>query len=266
MDVLRPQVDQILLSDDASSCLHDPLLRELARISQVTVIRHASNAGIARGLNDGFRLAQSVRARWLLTVDQDSSLGAEHVSALLGDAGSRTEAGVRVGAIGVETIEDRSGTLLYPTRMSAGGAVTEELIQAGTLWAVDALTEVGGFDERMGMDAVDAGACLRLRERGYSVCVSPGTSIRHEIGSARVVTFLGRNIMVTGHSPDRRTSMVRNRLRLFPAEFRQSPQHAFRTLRRVTANQLVGLALEPDRWSKARAALTGLIPDRSSAR
>lgn len=252
----------VIISDDASPCTTDHLMREIANISGVRVIRHSQNQGIARGLNDGVAFAQEQGATWLLTVDQDTIITPGYVDHLLADVKRRIADGIQVGAIGAEVIADVSGDMHYPITNTPHGPVTEELIQTGTLWSVSALVAVGGFDETFGIDAVDAAACLALRQQGFAVCVAPGTQIQHEIGSAQMIRIFGRDVMVTGHSPERRTSIVRNRLRLFPAEFAESPKHAFRTLRRVTLNQSLGLIVESDRWAKAKGTIRGLRPSQ----
>ena len=56
--------------------------------------------------------------------------------------------------------------------------------------------------------------------------------------------------------------MVRNRLRLFPAEFAQSPVHALRTLRRVAVNTALAVTIEDDRWAKAKSSARGVFPAR----
>ena len=252
----------VIVSDDASPCTADRLLSDVAGIPGVSMKRHARNQGIARGLNDGLRFAQEQGARWLMTLDQDTAVTPDYVSALLADAEQRNASGVSVGAIGAEVIADAGGDMRYPITHTAQGPITEELIQTGTLWSVAALVEASGFNEEFGIDAVDAAACLALRERGYAVCIAPGTRLQHEIGAARTVRLLGRDVMVTGHSPERRTSMLRNRLRLFPAEYSQSPKHAFRTLRRVALNQGLGLIVERDRGAKAKGTFRGLWPSK----
>lgn len=261
--LLQEHTDYVIVSDDASPCTSDDVLRSLERLRGVSVIRHDRNAGIARGLNEGLAAARSAGATWLLTVDQDTELGLDYLRLLGSDALRRQVSGSKVGAIGAERIVDPSGVLTYPTRDSGQGPETEELIQTGTLWSVSALTDIGGFDEALGIDAVDAAACLRLRQRGYSVCVSPGSFVSHAIGSARMVRLFGRNIMITGHSPERRATMLRNRLRLFPAEFAQSPRHALRTVRRVSVNQALGLLVESNRWAKAKGSIRGLTSDKT---
>jgi len=253
---LKTQGIKFLVTDDASPCTSDLALRAVESLG-VDVVRHRHNRGIARGLNDGLAFAVARGADWLLTVDQDSSLPPGYIAALLAAASDR------VGVIGAEIISDASGDVRYPTTQSDGHLTTEEVFQTGSLWSVAALTAIGGFDESLGIDAVDAAACLRLRERGFIVALAPGVRLEHRVGAARQVTLLGRTVLATGHSPERRTTMVRNRLRLAPAEFRQSPKHAFRTLRRVGVNAVLGATVEENRWAKTKGTIKGLWPRRS---
>ena len=253
---LQAQGIRVLVTDDASPCTSDPALLDVQSLG-VDVVRHRHNRGIARGLNDGLAFAVARGATWLLTVDQDSSLPPGYVAALLAAASDR------VGVIGAEIISDASGDVRYPTTQSDGHLTTEEVFQTGSLWSVAALTAIGGFDESLGIDAVDAAACLRLRERGFIVALAPGVRLEHRVGAARQVTLLGRTVLATGHSPKRRTTMVRNRLRLAPAEFRQSPKHALRTLRRVGVNAVLGATVEENRWAKTKGTIKGLWPRAS---
>jgi len=256
---------EVVVSDDASPCTADPVLRDCGLVPGVTVIRHDHNEGIARGLNEGLRSAHDSGCRWLLTCDQDSQFPETYVADISSYAqsiDSLWEDSVRVGAVGAGIVINASGQLKYPITRVAGASgpvdVTEEVIASGTLWNVEALLEVGGFDESLGLDAVDAAACLRLREAGYRVVVAPGVRMEHELGNSHSVQLLGRTVLATGHSGARRATMMRNRLRLAPAEFRQSPKHAFRTLRRVSVNALMGATVEGDRWEKVKGSIRGI--------
>lgn len=248
----------VVVSDDASPCTADPLLASIGELSGVTLFRHQHNAGIARGLNDGLQIGASVGGRWLLTVDQDTVLGADYVTNLLTSASDISKRLPCVAAVAAAEVTDGQGRIRYPVSEVSGVETTPEVIQTGTLWRIDALLEIGGFDESLGIDAVDAAACVRLRAAGYLIAVAPGVSLQHSIGSSRTLHAFGRHIMVTGHSPERRTTMLRNRLRLFPEEYAQSPRQAFRTLRRVLVNQTAGLVLESGRKGKALGSLRGL--------
>jgi len=235
----------VIVSDDASPCTFDALLAEVARKDQVTVLRHSTNVGIARGLNDGWRFAQETQAPWLLTVDQDSIVSMHYVGELLGVANEIVQAGMKVGVVGAETVLDKSGPMTYPSNLLGSLMVTEEVIQSGSLWSVTAISSTLGFDEHLGNDAVDAAACLGLRERGYLIALAPGLSFHHRIGAATQRRLLGRNVIVTHHSEVRQRAMLKNRLQLLPREARQSPRHAVRTIRRVTVNQAMGWLHRP---------------------
>lgn len=259
VDALELQAD-VLVSDDASPVTSDPVLAEVAARG-IPVLRHARNAGIARSLNVGLRHARQAGAPWLLTVDQDTSVSADHATRLLAVAvaSSRT---LRVGAVAAGRVDDAAGPVSYPVRLVSGIPTTPEVIQTGTLWSVEALTAIGGFDEVLGIDAVDAAACVRLRAAGCSIVLAPDVRVGHRIGTSREVVVLGRSVSATGHSAARRTTIVRNRLRLAPEEFRQDPVHALRTLRRVAMGTLLAVTVEDDRWAKAKASLRGLFPVR----
>lgn len=257
VQALLAQDIPVLVVDDGSAGI--AYLDQAAQFGATTV-RHDTNAGIARSLNDGLAFALSQGAEWLLTVDQDTVLPDGYVTTLLAVVQSGAETRHGVGVVAAETVGDAAGDLRYPAHRRGGLLVTEEVFQTGSLWHVPALQTVGGFDEAFGIDAVDASACLRLREAGFLVVLAPGARLEHRYGSGQQVRLFGRSVNATGHSPQRRETMVRNRLRLFPREFRQSPVHAFRTLRRVGVNVLLGVTVEEDRWAKAKGAARGLLP------
>lgn len=248
----------VLVSDDASVVTHDPALHQLRDIPGARITRHLRNEGIARGLNEGLELARTVGATWLLTVDQDSLVTSDYIPTLLNFANTINNqlwTDNPIGAVAPASISDASGEITYPTTVlqtSRANSLltTEEVMQSGALWNVQALDRVGGFDSDLAMDAVDAAACLRLREAGFVIAVTAEVTISHNLGAARQVRLFGRSVTVTGHSRSRRASIIKNRLTLAPAEFRQSPKHALRTLRRVAVNEVLGSVMPKPKEKK----------------
>lgn len=235
--VVQEQVDTLVIADDGSPCTYDRVLNSTFQLPGVIGYRFGSNAGIARSLNAGLAEANRRGAPWLLTLDQDSDLSRSFVEDLLTDLHLATAAGMSVGVIAPQVVADKRGEITYPVRNATAWPSTEEVIQSGALWSVDVLARIDGFDERLAMDAVDAAACLAMRENGHGVALSPRAQMQHQWGDARYVRIFGRSVASTGHSAQRRANILRNRLRLFPREFRQSPTHALRTLRRVAVSR-----------------------------
>ena len=262
--VVRAMVNRLVIVDDASPCTFDRILREVPTHGSVEVWRFPDNQGIARSLNIGLAKAIDIQASWLLTLDQDSVLPTHYVESLISDATRAEQAGIRVGAIGPREIHDRAGVIGYPEATSHGWMSTAEILQSGALWSVRALNEIGGFDESFAMDAVDAAACLALREHDYSILLSSGCTFQHSWGDGRRLAVFGRSIAVTEHSPARRATIVRNRLRLAPREFRQSPLQACRSLRRVAVGTVLAVTIERNRKEKLKSTLQALLPGAAS--
>ena len=227
-----------LIVDDCSPCTSDPTLLSASEFG-ARVLRMPDRSGIARSLNLGLEFAREHGAAWLLTVDQDTTMADHYIGDAVEFLNSDVGRHLHIGALGAAHIyvDEHEIDLI-------GDPIKEvmdvpELIQSGTLWNVQAMTSIGGFSESLGMDAIDAEACLRLRENGYQVQVLHALEIVHEIGDTRVRCILGRDVHITHHSRERLNAMVTNRLRLFPRELRQSPPHALRTVRRVVTNYLL---------------------------
>ena len=227
-----------LIVDDCSPCTSDPVLVKASEMG-AKVLRMPDRSGIARSLNLGLEFANEVGASWLLTVDQDTTVSEHHMEDALGFLNSDMGRRLRIGALGAARIQVDGHEIDLINDPRSEFLDVPELIQSGTFWNVQAMTSLGGFSDSLGMDGIDAEACLRMRESGYLVMALHDIEIIHEIGSTRVRRILGRDVHITHHSRTRLNAMVANRLRLFPRELRQSPAHALRTMRRVVTNYLL---------------------------
>ena len=152
----------VLVVDDASPCTSDGVLRQVGALPGVDVIKHSTNAGIGRGLNDGLAVARDAGCAWLLTVDQDTDVPAGYVTTLIEAARRLSACEVPLGALGAGSVTIAGAFMRYPGHaldcQGMNVASTEEIVQSGTLWNVDAVTAFGGFIEAFRMDAVDAHA------------------------------------------------------------------------------------------------------------
>lgn len=226
----------IVVSDDASPAPFDNLLRAIAHAGAV-VVRHETSQGVARALNTGVAEAITRRARWLLTLDQDSWLSLSDARELhLSAEQQQPRLMGRLGVIGPGRVEVAGSYSLYSNSECRLQSVPE-VIQSGSLWSTAALAEIGPFREDLAMDAIDAEACLRLRENGYAVLIDRKVALKHELGKATVGRFLGKEFLVTRHDADRLAMMRINRMKLFRREFKQSPANAVRTVRRAVVNE-----------------------------
>lgn len=217
---LAPQVAAVVVVDDGSTTR--------VEFPGVQVVSHEQNKGIAAALNTGVRAAQELGATHVLTVDQDSRFGPDYVQQLVAAWERAQRQGLNPGAVGAVGFSGLSHRGQWHDQVM----VVPESIQSGTLFSVEALTAIGGFDESLVIDGVDTDACLRLADHGYDVCVAP-VEFEHSLGNGHFVSILGRRVWSSGHPPFRRFYITRNGLLLLRRHARRHPRWAAVSSRRL---------------------------------
>jgi rhamnosyltransferase len=212
---LAPQVSGGVLINNASS-LHMPD----SHFEQIGFsVRHMnSNVGVATALNVGFESARVQGAGFVITFDQDSQPAPDMVSRLLLAYSVQTAAGNKVGAVGPQQVDRRSGRIapfiapIVGSRskiMPGNGQALEvdHLITSGCLVPLQAWVEAGPFLDALFIDYVDIEWSLRLRSRGWCLYGVGGASLIHSIGD--VIMHWGGQ-QVAWHSPLRHYYQFRN--------------------------------------------------------
>lgn len=254
LESLGRQVSAVVVVDDGS--------QSPAEFPGMQVIRHRHNRGIAAALNTGVRAARDLGATHVLTVDQDSRFDDDYVEQLLAAWERAERQGLQPGAVGAVGFSGLS----HRGKWQDAVMVVPESIQSGTLFSVDALESIAGFDESLVIDGVDTDACLRLADHGYDVCVAP-VEFEHSLGSGHFVSILGRRVWSSGHPPFRRFYITRNGLLLLRRHARRHPRWAAVSSRRLLVASVLA-AGSPQQRAAMRAGIkaawhsrTGRIPE-----
>lgn len=179
------------------------------------LIALGDNRGIAEAQNVGIRHARQQGADAILFFDQDSTIDAAFVPALLAGL-VRGQPGV-VGPVcidaarGFEYPAYRLSRWGYPLKvLSAARSLpypVDLIISSGSAATSVTFDIVGLLDEDFFIDGVDLEWCLRCRALGVTITVDPRVTLRHSIGEVSVpvgplTTFV--------HSPARRYYRMRN--------------------------------------------------------
>jgi len=181
---LAGQVDELLIvRNGADVAAGGGDVPEVARL-----ISFDTNRGTAAAWNAALSSARTHRHRYLYILDQDSTPDPDAVTTALVHISAK-----RAGAVVQPSRRDRLGLVLFPWNAVA----------SGSLYEVDALEQVGGFDERLFVDGVDHEVLFRLMSAGYPVEALPHPTIDHQVGSPRQIRILGRPAWITGHSVER---------------------------------------------------------------
>lgn len=215
LHALGPQVTGGMVVNNGDSL---PLTDESLQQAGFAVSHLQSNTGVAAALNTGFQWAEAQAAEFVITFDQDSEPAPDMVARLLRAHRDLTVSGFKVGAVGPQQLDRRSGQhaafmapILWRRRLvtpAAGQNVeVDHLITSGCLVPLQAWANSGNFLEALFIDYVDIEWSLRLRHQGWHFFGVGGAVLTHSIGDG-VKHWLGRPI--SWHSPVRHYYMFRN--------------------------------------------------------
>jgi rhamnosyltransferase len=156
---------------------------------------------------------------------------------------------------------------ILPTSEPGTIVEPETVITSGNLVNADLYRKVGGFDEKLFIDYVDHDFCLRGKKMGFDVIVWTDAKLYHTIGKAisRKLPF-GRKWFSSGHSPERRYTMSRNRSWMIRKYWRDFPGYAFWTAMAYPM-EIIGIVLaETGRIEKLNMMLKGFRATRNHFR
>lgn len=226
LQAVAPQVNHVLLIDNASSASPETMLAELDELP-LTLLTLEQNLGLATAQNRGMDWLHRHGFDHALLLDQDSLPESDMVIALTQALDERQAAGDPVAAVGPLYIDPRTGSArefvrfrglgIQRTRCTEAGALpaVDFLISSGTLLPMGVYERVGPFEDALFIDNVDLEWCFRARGSGhrlYGVCAA---RMQHQLGDQTLRIWLGRWWQVYRHSPRRQYFIARNRLALY---------------------------------------------------
>lgn len=262
--IAREAAPVLVIDNSADPAVHTRLAAACAAAG-CEFLASPGNVGLAAALNTGFTRLHARGLGWAIAFDQDSTPAPGFAAALHATAARHAEA-VVVGANWTD--EARPGVSARHLRSRFGLAFQRPaartdlpdvtcVITSGTLFALPAWRELGGFDAALFLDLVDTEFCLRARAAGHRVAVSAGARLAHRRGAKHPVRFLGRTFWPAAMPPRRLRGLFRNRLLVTARHGGRAPHWvAFECV--YAAKLLLEIALlERDKAARLAACLQG---------
>ncbi len=201
------QVSNIIIVDNGSANIR-LFQQQLKTYTKLYWILNTENIGIAAALNQAVLYAESIKAEWLLTLDQDS---------VVPDNLIRTyQQYIEDDSIGLLCcpIFDRNVGLLSKSPIVEETEEVEECITSASMLRISAWHKVGGFFEDLFIDGVDIDFCYLIRKHGFRILRINSIQLLHELGHSQAITILGKKLFLFHHPPIRCYYMTRNTLYL----------------------------------------------------
>lgn len=263
-------LDRVLIVDNSPA--DHPVLKEmtLAPSDRLRVLENRNKGGLAGAYNRALQWIGSNEpdATHVLFLDEDTDTGtigqflpSAEVSGRLSDPSIAAIAPLYIDVStrlpGAHIQLDRWRFRILPRKPSEALEVTF-LINSMSLWKIEALRQIGGHDERLGVDHVDTDYCLRAKALGYKLVLDPGVTFLHTIGSRHRYSFLGISLQAGGHSPERREQIGRNTVILAIRYGVRWPAFALLCLLRLGYEFLGVVLVEENKPRKLCALLAGI--------
>ncbi len=250
---LSGQVGHVVVVDNTPSTNPQAVIDELERGGGCTVIRNQKNLGIATALNLGVQRAISLGCEWIVTFDQDSSIGDGYIDGLM-SAYVESSDPIKIGVV-CPIYRDAQLGAVWPFPRGSNGEPLMYMT-SGALMKKETFQALGPFEDQLFIDGVDTEYALRMRAAGYRIVESDAV-LNHSLGKMTPHVFAGRHISVTNHNPQRRYFITRNRIVLLRRYMGKDREWTAQELKDFWKGTVAMLLFEPDRWLKIQYMLRG---------
>lgn len=241
----------------------------------VVVLSNANRGGLAGAYNVAIRWLEShaPAMQYVAFIDDDSN--ASVLAAFLSDTSvvatlARKDTAAVAPAHRERATGSRAKHLVlsrwrwrYLEREARGLRQVAFVINSMAVWRMEALQQIGAYNEWLGIDHVDTEYCLRASRLGLAVYLHGDFEFAQSIGQRYPYRLLGRVFQSGGHSSNRRYLIARSLCRLFRVWFAREPAFAALCMARLGYELLGIVVAERERPSKlsalGRGALAGLL-------
>jgi rhamnosyltransferase len=169
-----------------------------------------------------------------------------------------------VGIVGSNYQEWTTDQILFNNREeNETWAVVENLPTSGSLNSIKVFEEVGNFRDEFFIDYIDTDYCMRVRERGFVVIISPKICMQHPLGyykPSKLYKFLCGRLMVTNYPSFRHYYWTRNGIILIRERFWKNSKWAINELYYLLFKRPLTIILfEDNKWQKIIKIFLGIF-------
>lgn len=266
------EFEQIIIVDNGSPIAIQQSLQELAshREGSLHLILNSDNLGVARALNQGFRLAMQMGREHVVTFDQDSLPISGMKKAML-DTYNIIPHRDKIAII-ASVVEDQSagikakflrqkGRFLFERKYCTGQILENVsiVITSGSLHNLKIYEQVGPFRDDFFIDYVDTEYCLRVKQQGFDIVVACQARLEHKLGNQKKFQKGPLEIRPTFHSPVRWYYISRNRISMLGQYGLSFPHWLLYEVVVSSYGMIKMLFLEDQKWKKMLALLFGCL-------
>lgn len=230
---LLAQVETVIVVDNGSDVSTELILQNLSGSHRynIKLIALEQNFGLGKAYNAGITLARSLKADFVLLMDQDSVPESNMLTELRSAFISLEAQGKSIAAVGPRYREHTTNRLsefvvvraLGLTRLRCEPSLpyvrADFIISSGSLISLQALDQIGDMDEDLFIDHIDTEWCFRAKAKGFDIYGVCNAIMLHSLGERRILVWWGRWRSISVHRPFRYYYMFRNSVLLWQRSY-----------------------------------------------
>jgi rhamnosyltransferase len=233
------QVDKVIIVDNGSL---EPTITMLNNLQQefkdkIKIIYNQENQGIAEAQNAGIAIALTLKCKFILFFDHDSQAKNDMVEKLTFAYEDLTKQGYNVGIVGASSVDkncpdhknkfitSKDNIFFKKSLFSETSNYLDVLcvISSGSMIKSELFGKIGDFRSEFFIDYVDFEYCLRAIDAGYNVFAVKDAILYHQLGNMKIHRIWGFDIFTSNHSPKRRYTIFRNRIKVWKLYYDKVP-------------------------------------------
>lgn len=256
---ILPQVDRVVIVDNASSQKTRLMLYKLADNDNVEIIQNNKNIGLSSALNQGMQWLIEREYCWALTLDQDT-IPCKNMVSHLSEIYTKCRQSDKIAIIGSNYYDLKNNEKIqfrFDSRNCSLWKEKKTLITSGSLISMAAFRVIGPFRDDFFIDHVDHEYCLRARSKGFKIILALKPTMQHTIGAQTEHRLIGFTIKTSNHTEQRCYFRSRNHVALMREYYLKEPIWVLKLLIAKIRSIVFIYLFEKDKLIKINSIIQG---------
>lgn len=253
------QVDKVIVVDNNSTNIEE--IKIISNELDIILISNKENLGIAKALNQGILKAKEIGYKWVLTLDQDSSVYPDLIENQI-KVYETYKVKKDISIIGCKYIDENIHKDLKQSKQYEPDKLFDEVelvISSGSLINVEVFLKLGKFVEEYFIDQVDNEYCIRSIKQGYKILEINCTGMTHTMGNIKKHKFMGNCFYTYNQNPIRYYYRTRNLLYISKMYKNYSKKFFINKRKDIMKDFIKVLLIEENKIKKLKHMLLGIV-------
>ncbi|MEI6728539.1 MAG: glycosyltransferase [bacterium] len=230
--------------------------------TEIKTIINDQNLGIAAALNQGVKKAIKQNFQWVLTLDQDSTIGEKMVDKMLSVYEEMLKDGINKNQIGIlepVLVDKLTGFEKRKNKSELTYIQIKDCYTSGNLIPTEVFSRAGFYNEGLFLYHVDTDFNLNLINNGLKIYEVSNATLYHQEGSLTEHKLFGKTFSTTNHSKIARYYFARNEILMLRKYWLTNPNWCLESINWYIRMLLKVVIFEKDRLAKFKFTIIGIL-------